>query len=69
MNKEEKEHEHRYWPNSHHKSDTCIICGFYHEFKEHKDPNGEICKGKKEPQHPKCWHCDTCPYVVCAGED
>ena len=36
--------------------------------KEHKDPNGEICKGKKEPQHPKCWHCDTCPYVECDEE-
>ena len=22
------DHEHRYWPNSRQKSDTCLICGF-----------------------------------------
>ena len=36
--------------------------------KEHKDPNGKTCKGKKDPQHPKCWHCDTCPYAKCVED-
>ena len=52
----------------------CKNCGFqklarwHDEQKEHKDPNGETCRGKKESQYPKCWHCDTCPYVECAEE-
>jgi len=32
---------------------------------EHKDPNGEICEGKKDEQHPNCWHCDICPFAEC----
>lgn len=26
------------------------------------------CGGKKDPQHPKCWHCIDCPYTKCADE-
>lgn len=26
--KQEQKHEHRYWPNSRQKSETCLICGF-----------------------------------------
>ena len=25
---EKKKHEHRFWPNTRHKSDTCLICGY-----------------------------------------
>ena len=30
-----KEHEHRYYPNSRQKSDTCIICGFNPHFENY----------------------------------
>lgn len=33
---------------------------------KHKDPNGEICEGKKDPQFKHCWHCDICPYAECS---
>ena len=32
---------------------------------KHKDPNGEICKGKKDLSFETCWHCDTCPLTEC----
>jgi hypothetical protein len=31
------DHEHKYWPNSRQRSDTCLICGFDPHFEKYEN--------------------------------